>query len=60
MRYLATIAVLVALAMGCAAQLLRSMCFRNGCSAPVRVNNVGGATQYTCAQGCPAGTHSRD
>ena len=50
------VALALALALALAAEpSYRNMCFTNSCQAPVRVDYVGGATNYTCGD-CPTGT----
>jgi hypothetical protein len=50
------VALLTALcALACAQNSNRTMCFKNSCTAPIRVDYVGGATQYRCGD-CPEGT----
>jgi len=34
----------------------RGFCFRNSCSEPIWISQIGGATGLPCAGGCPAGT----
>jgi hypothetical protein len=47
--------LLVAATLAAADPSYRSMCFTNNCKAAVRVDYVGGATNYTCGD-CPTGT----